>query len=96
MSGIADGHSGNGSLSGNLILWDKISIPLNFPINVSRAGEQVTLSSSQPVSFDLEQVLGSELRKLTFDTMLAAGCAHQPGIQNKVDITLHKVVLNTN
>ena len=83
-----------GSMTGNLVLWNKVSIPLTFAVTVTRSGDRLELASSAPASFDLEEVMGADLRKLTFDTMLAAGCAHQPGIQNKVEITLHKVVLN--
>ncbi|MDJ0835455.1 MAG: YceI family protein [Acidobacteriota bacterium] len=83
-----------GNLTGNLVIWNKISVPLTFAVNVTRADNRVELTSTAPVAFDLIEVLGADLRKLTFDTMLAAGCAHQPGIQNKVEISLNKVVMN--
>jgi hypothetical protein len=82
-----------GSLEGNLKLWKTISIPLSFPVSITRSADRMVLTSTDSVTFDLEQVLGSELRKSLFDTMLAAGCAHQPGIQNQVEITLEKVTL---
>lgn len=83
---------GAGKLTGNLVLWNKVSVPLSFPVNVTATETGLELVSTESVSFDLEQVLGADLRKLAFDTMLAAGCAHQPGIQNKVDITINKAV----
>ncbi len=89
---VEDGASGEGSMAGNLVLWNKISIPLTIPLNISRSGDRVEISSTAAASLDLEEVLGTDLRKLVFDTMLAAGCAHQPGIQNKVDITIGKAV----
>ena len=54
------------------------------------------MASTAPVSFDLEQVLGKNLRKLAFDTMLAAGCAHQPGIQNTVTLEITNAVFEAN
>jgi len=93
---VADGTQGEGSMTGNLVLWNKISIPLTFPVSTSRTGNRVELVGTAPVSFDLEEVLGSELRKLLFDTMLAAGCAHQPGIQNQVEITIARAVFTAN
>lgn len=90
---LAAQSGGSGSLSGNLVLWNKISVPLTFKTQMNHHGEKITLSSSEAVTIDLEEVLGAELRKLAFDTMLAAGCAHQPGIQNQVAISLNKVTL---
>ena len=92
-SDLIGSDAANGTLSGNLKLWNTVSVPLSFPVSVTRAEGRVEFASTAPVAFDLEEVLGSDLRKLTFDTMLAAGCAHQPGIQNKVEITLDRVVL---
>jgi len=86
------GDADTGSLDGKLELWNTIEVPLSLPVSIARTGDRIEVSSTEPVSFDLEEVLGSELRKLTFDTMLAAGCAHQPGIQNKVEITIDKAV----
>jgi len=91
--GIVSGDATTGSMTGNLVLWNKISVPLTLPVSVTRSETGIELASTEPVSFDLIEALGADLRKLTFDTMLAAGCAHQPGIQNEVTITLDKVIL---
>ena len=94
LAALADGGSGAGSMTGNLVLWNKVSTPLVFPVNMTRSGDHLEMTSTAPASLDLERVLGPDLRKLIFDTMLAAGCAHQPGIQNTVEINLHKVVFH--
>ncbi len=82
-----------GSVSGRFVLWNRISMDLSFAVNANGEEGRLVLSSSEPVTIDLVQVLGEDLRNLVFDTMLAAGCAHQPGIQNQVAITLNKIVL---
>lgn len=83
----------SGSINGRLVLWNKVNVDASFAVKAISAEGRLELSSSEPVTIDLAEVLGENLRNLVFETMLAAGCAHQPGIQNQVAITLEKVVL---
>jgi hypothetical protein len=93
LSGLADGATAQGSLDGNLVFWDTITVSVRFPVEATRSGDTITLSSTEKVTINLVDVMGQSLRDLAFQTMLAAGCAHQPGIQNDVVIGLDKVVL---
>ena len=93
ISDLADRATGPGSITGNLVLWKTISTEVTFSFNATRSGNAYHLHGTAPTVINLEDILGPELRKLAFDTMLAAACAHQPGIQNEVAINLHRVVL---
>lgn len=93
LTDVADGASGQGSLSGTLVFWDTITASVSFPVEAKREGDILTLSSTEQVTVNLVDIMGQSLRDLAFHTMIAAGCAHQPGIQNDVVIGLDKVVL---
>lgn len=92
LGNLADGASETGQITGSLKIWNKIEVPLAFDVAMARTGNRVEVTTETGPTFNLETVLGADLRKLAFDTMLAAGCAHQPGIQNDVTINLTKVI----
>jgi hypothetical protein len=83
----------DGVVNGRLMLWDSVSIPLSFPVTASRTKDVMQVKGTAPAIFDIERVLGSPLRQALFDAMIAAGCAHQPGIQNAVTVNLETVTL---
>lgn len=93
LSDLADGASAQGSLAGKLVFWDTITASVSFPVEAKREGDMLTLASTETVTINLVDIMGQGLRDLAFQTMIAAGCAHQPGIQNEVVIGLDKVVL---
>jgi hypothetical protein len=90
---VKDGATADGVVNGSLLLWESVKVPVSFPVSVSRKGKTVEVTGKGPASFDIEKATGSKLRKLLFDAMIAAGCAHQPGIQNTVTVSLDKVTL---
>ena len=96
VEGITDvkpGASGEGVVNGKLVLWDSVEVPMSFPVTVTRAKDVLEVKGTAPATFDIEKATGSPLRKALFDAMIAAGCAHQPGIQNAVTVNLDKVSL---
>lgn len=91
---LADGASAQGALAGKLVFWDTITASVRFPVEATRSGDELTLSSTEKVTINMVDIMGQSLRDTVFQTMIAAGCAHQPGIQNDVVIGLDKVVLS--
>jgi hypothetical protein len=90
---VKDGAAGDGVVNGRLILWESVEVPVSFPVTASRKGKVLEVKGQAPSVFDIEAVTGSAIRKKLFETMLAAGCAHQPGLQNTVSVALETVTL---
>ena len=90
---VKDGATGHGVVNGKLVLWDSVQVPVSFAVTVSRLKNILEVKGTAPATFDVEKATGSGLRKMLFDAMIAAGCAHQPGIQNAVAVNLDKVTL---
>lgn len=90
---VKDGATADGVVNGKLLLWESVEVPVSFPVSVTRKGKTIEVIGKGPSSFDIEKATGSKLRKMLFDAMIAAGCAHQPGIQNDVTVSLDKVTL---
>jgi hypothetical protein len=88
-----EGATTEGVVNGRLVLWDSVAIPVAFPVTAARTKGVIELKGTAPATFSIEKATGSALRKALFDTMLAAGCAHQPGISNDVSVSLDKVTL---
>lgn len=87
-----DGKQGSAEVQGYLYLWNSLRLPAQFFVTIEQQAEKMTIKSTSPFVFNLEQVLGSQVRSLVFETLLAAGCAHQAGIQNQVSVSLDQVV----
>lgn len=90
---VKDGATGDGVVNGKLLLWESVEIPVSFPVTIARKGKTIEVTGKGPASFDIEKATGSKLRKSLFNAMIAAGCAHQPGIKNDVTVSLDKVTL---
>lgn len=90
---VKDGQSADGVVNGKLVLWESVEVPVSFPVTASRTGDAIEVTGTAPSTFNIEKATGSAIRKKLFDTMLAAGCAHQPGIQNDVSVALERVTL---
>jgi hypothetical protein len=90
---LAKDGASNGTVNGKLELWDSVEVPVSWPVSVEKKGDTLTVKGTAPAKFDIEKVTGSAIRKALFDNMLAAGCAHQPGIQNEVSVMLDQVTL---
>ncbi len=88
-----EGKSVEGTVNGKLVLWDSVEIPVSFPVTAEKKGDTIEVKSTAPAQFDIEKATGSVIRKGLFDSLLAAGCKHQPGIQNEVKVSLDKVTL---
>jgi|GEM_PF-2174394 len=90
---LEDGKPGDIMTHGSLVLWDSLEVHVMFPMTATKKGKTLTASSKKAVSINLEELLGKATRDTVFDTMLAAGCGHQAGIQSKVDITIDQLTL---
>lgn len=90
---VKDGETADGVVNGKLVLWESVEVPVSFPVTASRKGDAIEVKGTAPSTFNIEKATGSAVRKKLFDTMLAAGCAHQPGIQNDVSVALEQVTL---
>jgi hypothetical protein len=90
---LAKDGTSNGTVNGKLELWESVEVPVSFPVTVEKKGDTMTVKGTAPSKLDIEKVTGSAIRKSLFDNMLAAGCAHQPGIQNEVTLNLDQVTL---
>jgi hypothetical protein len=89
-----DGAPVDGVVNGKLVLWDSIAVPVSFPVTVTKTKDDVEVKGTAPATFNIEAATGTPIRKALFDAMIAAGCAHQPGIQNDVAVSLDRVVLH--
>lgn len=87
-----DGKHGTAEIQGFLYLWNSVRLPAQFPVAIEQQAGTMSIKSTAPFVFNLEQALGSQVRSLVFETLLAAGCAHQAGIQNQVSVSLDQVV----
>ena len=93
---VKDKKTADGVVNGKLVLWDSVEIPVSWPVKAERKGDVITVTGGAPAQFDIEKVTGSAIRKALFDNLLAAGCAHQPGIKNEVTVSLDQVTLKLN
>lgn len=92
LDALKDGTPGALTVHGDLVLWDTVKTPVSFALTATKTGNKVVASSTKPTTINLLKLLGDDVRALAFETMLAAGCAHQPGIQNDVAIRFDKLV----
>ena len=90
---LVDGKEGSLMLHGTLVLWDSLETHFMLPLKATKTGKTISASTKEAATLNLDKVLGKTTRDLVFETMLAAGCAHQAGLESAVSISIPKLHL---
>lgn len=93
---MKDNTTAQTKIKGHFLLWGRINIPVEFPVTAEMKKNTLEITGLKPAKFNLLSVLGEKNRDTIFETMIAAGCPHEQGIENDVNVYFDKVVLVKN